>query len=250
MLTKPSWLNQLSWSKQKRKIGSKAVIEDLKQQDNNFATLKTTLVTVAKSDDYRYQYFKDLNEHLAYLETEFSGQPQLLFYHAKLIVLIRRDCEVEQNMQRFTTLWQEEADFLLEHLSMRWIVSAIDTFIDYSEDDLLKSMLFSGLLLINTTKLYETERYYLHTENITPDNYDPQRLESPTSPMLFNGIPAFRINHSDTMSNMRGRMSKIIVLHPLGGKILNHIYLSLHKENTVFHRFKQLHTKARTQWWH
>lgn len=250
MTTKSSWLNQLSWSKQKRKIGSKVVIEDLKQHDNNFETLKTILVTVAKPTDYRYQYFKDLNEHLAYLETEFSGQPQLLFYHAKLIVLIRRECEVKQNMQRFATLWHEEADFLLEHLSMRWIMSAIDTFIDYSEDDLLKSMLFSGLLLINTNKLFETERYYLHTENTTLGNYDPQRLESLTSPILFNGIPAFRINHSDTMSNMRNRMLKILALHPLGGKILNHIYLSLHEENTVFRRFKQLHTKVRTQWWH
>jgi hypothetical protein len=51
---------------------------------------------------------KDLEKQFEYLRREFSGQPELFYFHAKLIVMMRRDIKVEENFQQFSRLWSEE----------------------------------------------------------------------------------------------------------------------------------------------
>ena len=242
-----------SFSHYKKKQGGDKISLALDQAE--LSRLKSSVINIPNDQSYQYKYYKKIDKHLTYLETEFNGQSELIFYHAKLIVLIRREVDTETNFSRFTTLWDKERDFLLSNLSLRWIISAVDTFLDYSKDELLKSSLLSVLLLVNTCKLYETEELMLNinTEkklqyNITNIDEIEKNGEKGTK-MLFDGIPAFRLNKSDTLLNMRKRMEATLSNHQLAYAITIEVFRRLHKENTVYHRLADQHTHQRTKWW-
>lgn len=44
-------------------------------------------------------------------------------------------------------------DFLCQHLNLRWLISACDTFIDHDSDPTLRALMLQGVLLVNTVKL-------------------------------------------------------------------------------------------------
>src|SRR5262249_50967653 len=58
----------------------------------------------------------DISDHIARLRPEFGGQPELCFFNAQLIVHIRRNVDLVENVPAFLGLWAEEAEFLTRHL--------------------------------------------------------------------------------------------------------------------------------------
>ncbi|HFU75074.1 MAG TPA: hypothetical protein ENK66_02405, partial [Arcobacter sp.] len=101
---------------------------------------------------------KEINEHFRMVEKEFSSKTMLEFYHAWIIINIRRKVNLTENINKFFTLWSEESNFLITELSSRWLVSACDTIIDYSSDKQEQVIALNAVVLVNTIKLYETER--------------------------------------------------------------------------------------------
>lgn len=244
-----------SLSHHKKKQGSKKISSDL--NDIDYERLKQERISILDNSNYQYKYFKSLDEHLTYLRKEFNGESQLIFYHAKLIVLIRRDVMVKENFERFVNLWKEQRSYLLDNLSLRWIISAVDTFLDFSQDDALKSSLLCALALVNTCKIYETERLLVEGDRKHKSISDYQLTAidkvlddgSTGTVMLFDGIPSFRINKSDTLNNMRRRMEITLKTQPLAYAIVMEVFGRLQKSNTAYHRFAANHHHTRTQWW-
>ncbi|MVA56070.1 hypothetical protein [Agrobacterium vitis] len=189
---------------------------------------------------------KSLDLHLENLRREFAGQPELLWHHARLIVLLRREFQVEQTFAQLQALWEAEADFLCENLNLRWLVSAADSFVDYHPDagERARAMLVS--LLVNTVKIYETERV-LATAPAPADAQKLERLQSELIP-LFSGLSCFTIGTDDTLRNMRWRLDGLMAQGPVG-LMLKTVFDRLQVEDTAFARLKAQHHRGRTGWW-
>ena len=114
-----------SLNQHRRRLGAAKVV----QSSVDLAALKASIIEAGETTQTRGSV-KDLEAHLDNLRVEFSGQSELLWHHAKLIVLIRRGFKEKETYLSFRELWQTEQDFLFQHLHIRWLISATDTMAD------------------------------------------------------------------------------------------------------------------------
>lgn len=234
-----------SFSRHQRRFGADKIYAQFNGVD--FDALKNQIID-GKEVRYTHGSAKDLNEHIEQLKLEFVGQPEVNHFHASLIVLIRREVDVEENYQKFKTLWLSETEYLLKSLNIRWLISACDTFIDLEDDPLLQAILMNAVVLINTVKLQETERFLCNQSLLV--NQEHQRLLQQQRYALFDGTSAFAVGTDDTLRNMRWRLDQICAAHNLG-QIVIEIFDRLQREenNNVYMRFKQRHTREKNRWW-
>ena len=106
----------------------------------------------------------------------------------------------------------------------------------------------NAVLLINTLKLQETERF-LCDQSLTV-NQEHQQLLQQQRYALFDGTSAFAVGTDDTLRNMRWRLEQVCKAHELG-QIVIEIFdrLQLEQNENVYSRFKQRHTREKTRWW-
>ena len=128
--------------------------------DNTFTEMKNITIVNDVAVQTRGSE-KSLDQHLTNLRHEFSGQPELLWHHSKLIVLIRREFQTSAKYAEFRTLWDQESTFLKDNLNIRWLTSACDTFAEHDADPNVRSAAMMTSLLANTIKIQESERLIL-----------------------------------------------------------------------------------------
>lgn len=190
---------------------------------------------------------KSLETHLKNLRREFSGQSELLFHHAKLIVLLRREYQTRQTFAQFYELWSNEGVFLCGNLNLRWLVSACETFVDHDDDPLKRAAALQGSLMANVVKIYETERALAASEVPGMNEEKVNRLHDNLEP-LFGGMSCFAVGTDDTLRNLRWRLD-IVFQTPIIGLIVKEIFDRLQTEDTAFNRMRLLHKRERTSWW-
>lgn len=234
----------LSFNQHRKRFGAGQAAAAL--QISDYSTLKTNIIRDTEQV-YTHGADKDITQHLHNLRAEFAGQAELLYYHAQLIVLIRRDYQIAEQFALFERLWDQEAEFLREHLNTRWLISAADTFADHSPDATTRSLALAASLLVNTIKLQETERYLQATENLTDQSERQQSLQTGRV-ALFDGTSAFAVGTDDTLRNLRWRLDALSQTHPMG-LVLAELFQRLQTHDTVYQRFRQRHTRAKTAWW-
>lgn len=241
--------NLFNFNRYKKRRGAKAYQEKLGQP--NYKTLKTNIISGNPPTNFQSYMIKDLNEHMAHLKTAFIGKPELLYYHAQLIVLLRRESHVEENFVRFKDLWKNESAFLCKHLNMRWLIAAADTFIDYEKNTTVCALLLNAVVLVNTVKLYETEYHLFDVNNKGIENYNSSRLKEVGEKCfdLLDELPSFRIGVDDTLRNMRWRLEAISKPHPIIHQLLFEIFNRINTHDSVYKRFRDCHKKPRTAWW-
>lgn len=218
----------------------------LAKSPTDLSSLQTVLILGEEAVQTRGSV-KTLERHLHNLRNEFIGQPELVFHHAKLIVLIRREISTQQTFGEFKELWDEHADFLCQHLNIRWLVSACDTFADHDPDFAISNLALATSIFVNTIKIYESERFITDTQGTAVKADRVQLLQTELVP-LFEGLSCFTVGTDDTLRNMRWRLDKAFALHPVG-LILKTIYDRLQSNDTAFRRFKIQHRRERTGWW-
>lgn len=234
-----------SFSRHQRRFGADKVYTEV--LDVDLETLKRSKIE-GDQTQYTHGSAKDLNVHIEQLKGEFVGQSALNHYHASLIVLIRREVDSAQNYQKFKALWLAERDFLLQSLNTRWLISACDTFIDFESDPVLQAILMNAVVLINTIKLQETERYLCDQSVQVNPAHQAQLQQSRYA--LFDGTSAFAVGTDDTLRNMRWRLDQVCAHHELGQLVLEVFdRLQRPENNNVYSRFKQHHTREKTRWW-
>lgn len=233
-----------SFNQHRKRFGAGKASDGL--LENDFSSL---LDKVIDGDELVYTHgsSKHLQTHFEALRKEFVGQSELAYLHARLIVLLRREYKVKETYGEFLRLWEEQGDFLLKILNTRWLMSAADTFVDQSDDKVVRAVGFAVSCLLNTVKIQETERYFLATENVKPDEDRIRNLQKKRV-ALFDGVSGFAVGTDDTLRNMRWRLDEIAKYEP-AGPILKEIFLRLSKEDTVYKRLRDLHTRDRTGWW-
>lgn len=233
-----------SFNQHRKRFGAKEIANQIENSD--FETLKNTIIE-GQTVTYTHGSSKELAIHLANLRNEFTNQAELLFYHAKLIVLIRREYHALEYFEKFDQLWKIEYEFLLRNLNTRWLVSAADTFADHAIDPVTKALSLTTSLLINTVKLTETERY-LQNSNQYSD--DPEKINTLSNSRvnLFDGTSAFTVGTDDTLRNMRWRLDQIDN-NNVAGKILKEVFNRIQNHETVYKRMRDRHIRNKTKWW-
>ncbi len=232
-----------SFSRHIRRQGAK---DQSSQIDTDFARQKQYIIP-GHEVVFTHGSANSLEEHFASLRHEFTGQTELHYTHAKIIVLIRRDYKAKKYFGLLEQLWLEEKDFLLKNLNTRWLISATDTFADYSSDTTTRALALACSCLINTIKIQETERFIQHADESTDDENRILQLQEKRL-ALFDGTSAFAVGTDDTLRNMRWRIDKIAP-SDTAGEILREIFLRLQEYETVYRRFRQRHTRNKTGWW-
>ena len=233
-----------SLSRHKRRSGA---IEVSDQIATDFSQQRQ--ITIDGSEvQYTHGGSNNLEEHFIALRDEFVGQSELSLTHAKIIVLIRRDFETKNYFTIFEQLWKEEKDYLLKNLNTRWLISAADTFADFSDDDSVKSLSLACSCLLNTVKMQESERFITNAQSYETDKEKLNRLDNEERASLFDGTSVFKFGTDDTLRNMRWRIDKAAKLN-IGGEILLEIFLRLQEFDTIYKRSKERHTRNKTGWW-
>ena len=239
---KTKFENLFSFKQIKRRFGSR----DLRRESVNYAELKSVIIDTDKTS-YTHGSDNDLKSHLANLRNEFNGKSELEYYHAELNVFLRRRIDPIETFRKLSNLWVRESDFLIENLNTRWLISAADSFIDHDTNPLSRAYAFSAVCLVNSCKLFETERFASNTGNIEyePDKLDQLRKERVA---LFDGTSAFTIGTCDTLRNMRWRLDSM-KSELASFKILQEIFERINTHDTVYNRMTKHHTNKNTIWW-
>ncbi|WP_236021305.1 hypothetical protein [Sedimentimonas flavescens] len=212
----------------------------------DLSCLKETIIDFGDAEQTRGST-KSLDQHLENLRREFSGQSELLWYHAKLIVLIRREFQTSQQYAEFRSLWEQEGDFLRENLNIRWLVSATDTFAEHDADPAVRAVAMMASVLVNTVKMQESERFITHAADLSVDPARVATLQEELVP-LFEGMSCFTAGTDDTLRNMMWRLHPFMSVEP-SGPILDEIWRRFQVEDTVFNRMRLLHRREKTRWW-
>lgn len=235
-----------SYTRYRRRFGARTLAAELPVEDLEAIKNSTVL-----GDDAQYAYgsLPNLAAHMQRLRREFIGHSELLYHHAALIVLIRREADVARNFARFRYLWDAESAYLLQHLDLRWLIAACDTLIDHDRDAVLRATLMNAVVLVNTVKLQETERFLQGQRNAV-DLAGPVEQLRVERVALCDGLSAFVAGTDDTLRNMRWRLEQVCALHPLGVLVME-VFERMQQdgnENT-YRRFRERHTRERTRWW-
>ncbi|WP_201526078.1 hypothetical protein [Psychrobacter frigidicola] len=222
--------------------------------DKSIDEMKASIITISMCDSMALSpkpRTKDLEDHLDNLKHQFIGQSELCFYHATLIVLLRRNYKPEETFAEFERLWITETVYLLNHLSLRWIISACDTFIDHTTDTTRAAILMNVTTLINTLKVYETEQFLQQNPNSEPlplvaDKVDVlYRSDLP----LYEGLTYFRIGTDDTLKHMRSRYENFYDADKLAATMLLFVFDKLQTNNSAFSTLRALHRDDKSKWW-
>ena len=233
-----------SLSRHKRRSGAKELSEYI---STDFSQQRQ-IVIEGSEIQYTHGSSNNLDEHFSALRNEFIGQSELCYTHAKIIVLIRRDFNSKKHFALFEQLWKKEKDYLLKNLNIRWLISATDTFADFSEDDAIKSLSIACSCLLNTVKIQESEHFITNFDNYLDDNEKIARLDNEERIPLFDGISTFKIGTDDTLRNMRWRIDKAAKIN-IAGEILLEIFLRLQKHDNIFKRLRDRHKRSKPGWW-
>jgi len=233
-----------SLSRHKRRSGARELSDQI---STNFNKQKNQFISDGEVI-YTHGSANNIEEHFIALKSEFKGQSELCYTHAKIIALIRRDFESKKHYAIFDQLWSEEKDFLLKNLNTRWLISATDTFADYSNDDSIRSLSVACSCLLNTVKIQESERFITNAKRCKDDIEKIDRLDNEERIPLFDGTSTFKIGTDDTLRNTRWRIDRVAKIN-IAGEILLEIFLRLQEHDTVFKRLRDRHTRSKTGWW-
>ncbi len=179
----------------------------------------------------------DLQSHLDALSREFSGAPRLCFELATLIVHIRRKIDLELSLVKFFFLLDTELDFFCCELDSRWLVAIADTLADYgNEFELTAAMI--PVLLINLTKLAETERQFI--TDASPDLQKQRAIMGNQLPLpLWDGISSYWLNCGDMPRNLFRRCRTALSAAPISLKIFNTLLERLQSNPNLLSRLAQ-----------
>ncbi len=259
MSTSSGWQRKLiTIFRSEKRLGASTVIKTFR--DKSIEEMKATIITESMCDPEKLTgkpRTKDLFAHLANIKHQFIGQPELCFYQAALIVLLRREYKPKETFAEFETLWATQTEFLLKHLSLRWMISACDTFVDYTDNTARAAILMNATTLVNTLRVYETKRFLqLGSESrdvMTPFIDDNVEALYRGDMRLYDGLTYFRAGFDDTLKNMRNRYETFYDTDALATTMLlsvfNRLQTPIDNNSNAFTTMRDLHKSERSIWW-
>lgn len=130
----------------------------LPDPDSDLTSLTTTEVTTLPPKVGARR--SDMSEQVKMLSKTFAGKSELELLHAVVISYLRRNTpHTAKAYLLFRRIWEEQSEFMLARLSIRWLISALQTFYDHSEVAGERVAGGIGFTYGNLIKVYETEHH-------------------------------------------------------------------------------------------
>lgn len=148
----------------------------------------------------------EIDEHIAQtVAWEFVDRPKLCLAHAALIVRIRREFALSQDLPVFMRLWENERDYLARNLDSRWLISACDTFADHG-DRFQRAAAIALVGWATMLKLSETERLLMVDTSYSEERKQAYLARHPLNIVLWDGVKAYATWKGDVMRNLLRRL--------------------------------------------
>ena len=175
------------------------------------------------------------------LEREFAGQSALLVLHALCITASRRADPPPLAQALFLALWREKAPFLLKHLTMRWKISALQSFETFGTEEVQRISAAELSVFFQLVKLYESERFYSGLAAEQPfDIANRARARLPFDMSLYS------LKRGDLDRNLLGRLWTRAEGDPLLRPLACHLLLAVNRSpNILFRRLKRMREALR-----
>ena len=253
MATPSSWQRKLLLIfRSEKRLNAGKIIKTY--NDKSFDEMKATTITESMCDMEALTNERkstDLENHLNNLKYKSLGESELCFYHNTLIILMRRKYKIDKTFAEFERLWEAESDYLLTHLSLRWIVSACDTFIDHSNNTHRAAILMNVVTLMNTLRTYETKNFLQLPVNTEHTSLLAEKIEMlyASDLPLYDGLTYFRVGGDDSLRNMRKRYKTFYKTDRLATTILLTVFEKIQHHNTAFNALRPLHKDDWSKWW-
>jgi len=204
--------------------------------DVRLGILKTSLVVGEKEMPKVLR--RDFADHLRKLKVQLNGKPELLLVHALAISYLRRDTpHTEKALVLFHRIWKSEREFLIKHLPLRWMISALQTFHDRGETEGQKMIGAVGFMYANMIKVYEAERSTMCQKKEGQMSSDGWRCEG------FPGMGSFRPG-DDILRNINAMALVVSRRDPIAGAILEEVMLKTSRNDTIFRRVDALRERG------
>ena len=179
----------------------------------------------------------DLTAKLEEVRRSFEGTSELCYFHAELIVRIRRGIDVSTNWLAFCLLWEQECDFLCKRLNSRWLISALDTYADCGQP-LQRPRALISIALFNTIRLSETERALFSGETHKPQG--AVNLYKQDMAQLWDGIETYNLRRGDMVWNMLRRIRRCLAPDPILKAIFETLLARALQSDTLITRINQV----------
>jgi hypothetical protein len=176
------------------------------------------------------------------LRKSFEGGTELCYFHAKLIVLLRRGIDVSANWTTFSSLWEEESEYLCRTLNSRWLISALDTYADYG-NSLQQARALIQVAFFNVIRLAETERAVTGAHNLQ----NLAKRDGLERGELWDGITIYNLRHGDMIWNMLERIRRTLALDPIFSAIFEALLEKALRHDTLIFRVNQLSEHSRKE---
>ena len=208
----------------------------------SIARLKSTVVP-GETRRIHWGSLPNIEDHMVHMRQDFAGLPELCVIHGQLIVLIRRRIDLMHHLQVFQSLWETETDFLIEHLTSRWLLSACDTFSAHGHGvRRATAAALSGL--IHMLQVCETERLAMRDTSYDPAKYDAviQTHRSKMHVELWDGIKADAFEHGDSARHMLTCVVSTVDTDPVIGPIGRALITRALASDTVLGRLRRINS--------
>ncbi|MFK7766499.1 MAG: hypothetical protein AB8B55_04710 [Mariniblastus sp.] len=187
----------------------------------------------------------DVEKHCQNIRKEFVGLPLLCFHVAKTIVAIRRGIEVEKNVDEFFSVIDSNLGLLCKHLSTRWLIAICDTIADHGTP-IQRAASLSIIVLVNTTKLSETERI-LEQRNLAKTGHvaqeDQAKYFSNWPHELWDGVTSYHLGRGDMPRNMFARLESNLAQTPRVARLFATIRWRLESGENLYSRMSKLNSQ-------
>lgn len=210
--------------------------------------LKEEIITVVPPEvPWRPRSQQSFSEHCGMVMREFKGRPRIEFWHAVLIIMIRRRLKLEGVLPLFYQLWDTEAEFLCQHLTLRWLISASDTFCDHTRNPHEATAGVAASMLLNMVKLYETERWLLDSREISLESLEA--LQAGLGWRLLEDVSIFKVGYADMVRNLKRRLVRAGSSDATpAARIFFTVADRIFNADTVISRFRKMHVRESTLW--
>lgn len=195
-----------------------------------------SLQTVEKCAEATPRRRSDMNAQRTMLTNTFAGRTELELLHALAISYLRRDTpHTKKAWAIFRRIWTEQSNFMVTSINARWLISALQTFYDHSDEMRERIAGVVGFLYGNLIKVYETE-YSARQRNRTPEI---RHFKNRSVPGLSGFTPG-----DDILININVIMLEAAKHGGLASKPLFALLEIIASSNTIFQRTDALHAVA------
>ncbi len=212
-------------------FGNFSIVEDCLPEVSPELLRSLTLVTVAApTEPDRKLRRQNITDQRILLQKRFAGRSELLMLHALCISYLRRTTQLEEKASRiFHMMWEFEKDFLIENLTGRWIISALQTFHNHGQTEGDRMAGAAGFLYGNLIKIYETERNTMREKPL--EKLSPSTFRNKTVPELFGFVPG-----DDVLININAFVYGIAKQGGLASAPLMRLLEIIYQSKSIFSR--------------